>query len=167
MWNILGGKAWGLQAFILNVWHCWFFNSIFILVVHYDAGIVDWMRGAESTNNGWGLVCNDYNKELMICNNKDFTMTKKLWWLPHLFCGLSIWLRVGYGGMYESWSLKINIHNYRADEDDNDQPNLFHGLKVWAESTVAAKDLLVNNGGNRQAAIFLISFTLSLFNFQN
>ena len=47
----------------------------------------------------------------------------------------------------------IDDHNKDdAIDDDDDQPDLFHGLEVWAESTVAAEDLLVNNRSNRQAA---------------
>lgn len=30
-------------------------------------------------------------------------------------------------------------------------PNLFHRLEVWAQTTVAAEDFLVNNCGHRQA----------------
>ena len=58
------------------------------------------------------------------------------------------------------------MHNNRADDDDNNQPNLFHRLKVWAESTVATEDLLINNGGNRQAVkIRLENLNWALNNF--
>ena len=57
------------------------------------------------------------------------------------------------------------MHNNRAD-DDNNQPNLFHRLKVWAESAVAAEDLLINNGGNRQAVkIRLLNWAQNIFIF--
>ena len=37
------------------------------------------------------------------------------------------------------------------DNKKQDSPNLFHGLEVWAESAVAAEDLLVNDRSNGQA----------------
>ena len=57
--------------------------------------------------------------------------------------------------MAESVVVKLVVLIYtdqRKQTYDEDKPNLFHGLEVWAESTVTTEDLLVNNGGNGQAA---------------
>ena len=59
--------------------------------------------------------------------------------------------------------LQQGIDDHNKDDED-DEPDLFHRLEVWAESTVAAEDLLVNNRSNRQAEkIYIIFFSQDFF----
>ena len=97
-------------------------KSLFILLVHYDA------VGRMSP-----LIIDDVSFVLITTRN---------WWSQQRW-----WDR--------RWRLQQGIDDHNKDDaidDDDDQPDLFHGLEVWAESTVAAEDLLVNNRSNRQAA---------------